>query len=562
MAMPMPPALRGATRLGVLLTLMAVGRAHGQAVPILSSNVQFPFLQGVGSVGGRMTFSIVSSSGTTQDLWSSDGTIAGTRMIATTDAGHASRPCNGLVFFLADFSDATTFQTNLWRTDGTALGTFLLTDVRPGGAAPVPGELACVSGRLLFNRSSGLWASDGTMGGTGLMKPGVNGLGVGTAEAGGLVFFFQPEFGFSELWRTDGTPSGTFKLRNLNLFESGTADRAGDQVFVRACNAISCALSVEDGTVGGSRFVATVPAPFNTPQSQYALGRLFFVACSFGPPCALWVSDGTASGTHLLMQIGGDFQTAPEGFTEAFGRVFFSANDGVNGAELWSTDGSLAGTTMFADIAPGPASSNPGGFFFWRKRLFFAADDGTSGKEVWVTDGTAAGTMRFQDVNPGAGGSFPDPFVAAGDSLMFLAATSLGSGSLFSLPSSAAPVSGSGFVPLVPCRAVDTRRVGVPLRANSTGVFRLGGACGVPGTATAVSGNLTVTGQSAPGTLRVDSVTQETPAMAPLVFGTSSRANNLVVRLVGSPDVAIRCDMPSSASGSVHVVVDINGYYE
>src|ERR1017187_9264893 len=566
MAIPTHSAVRAATRIGVLLIASAFGQVLGQATPILSTNVQGSFLEGVGTVGGRMVFSIVASFvGTTPNLWSSDGTAAGTLMIAVTDANFTSHPCNGLLFFLSDYFDATTltFVTRLWRTDGTATGTFVLSDVRAGGAAPVVGELACVNGRLLFNRSSGLWASDGTVTGTGLMKPSVSGLGYDTAEAGGLVFFFQPEFGFSELWRTDGTPGGTFKLRDLNFYESGKAVRAGDRAFVRACNVNTCALSIEDGTVAGSRFVATVPAPFNTPQAFYALERFFFVGCTTAGQCDLWASDGTAAGTHHLTKIGADFRSAPNGFTEAFGRVFFSMNDGVNGTELWSTDGSEMGTTMFADIAPGPASSSPAGFFFWRKRLFFSADDGTSGRELWVTDGSPSGTMRFQDVNPGVGSSYPDSVAAAGDSLMFWAAPSTGAGALFSLSADATPVLGSGFVTVTPCRAVDTRLVGVPVAAGSTAVFRLGGACGVPATALAVVGNVTAVSPTGDGMIRIDSVTQATPVGGPLAFRAGrTRAGNTVIRLVGSPDVAAFCDMPWDPSGFVHVVVDVSGYFE
>lgn len=548
------------------LALSTCGRALAQAVPVLTTSdpAQFPFLVGVGSVGGRMVFSIASNFGAPYNLWSSDGTVAGTQMIGTRVANLTTGPCNGLLFFLADEVPPAPYITRLWRTDGTPGGTMGLVDVRAGGAAPVEGELACANGRMLFNGPGGLWSSDGTVVGTSLMKSGVSALGWGTAEAGGLVFFFQQKFGWQELWRTDGTPEGTFKIRDLGFYESGRAARAGDRAFVRTCTVDTCALSIEDGTIGGSTFVATVPAPFNTPEQLYAIGRLFFVGCgAFPPNCDLWQSDGTPVGTYRLTKIGGDHFSAPKGFAEAFGRVYFSANDGVHGWELWSSDGTEAGTRMFVDVASGSISSNPSGLFFWRKRLFFAADDGPSGVELWATDGTPSGTGRFQDVNPGSGSSGPSATTAAGDVMMFWAAPSSGLGALFSLPEGAVPVAGSGMVPVLACRAVDTRRVGIPVSSGSIATFRLGGSCGVPATATAVVANITAVSPTGDGVLRIDSVTQATPVSSPLAFRANrTRAGNSMLRLVGSPDVAAVCEMPSDPFGSVHVVIDVSGYFE
>src|SRR6185503_16438260 len=62
----------------------------------------------------------------------------------------------------------------------------------------------------------------------------------------------------------------------------------------------------------------------------------------------------------------------------------FAADDGVHGNELWQTDGTAAGTTLLADIAPGDAASNPGGFTLSGYNLYFSADDRGHGKELWA----------------------------------------------------------------------------------------------------------------------------------------------------------------------------------
>jgi ELWxxDGT repeat protein len=70
--------------------------------------------------------------------------------------------------------------------------------------------------------------------------------------------------------------------------------------------------------------------------------------------------------------------------TNVYGQMFFAADDGVYGQELWTSDGTPAGTLLFADINPGPGSSQPGAFTVWNNRLFFPADDGVHGFELWA----------------------------------------------------------------------------------------------------------------------------------------------------------------------------------
>ncbi len=59
----------------------------------------------------------------------------------------------------------------LWRSDGTAAGTYLVADIWPGTNGSFPTDLVAVYGKVFFNANDGahgpeLWASDGTAGGT------------------------------------------------------------------------------------------------------------------------------------------------------------------------------------------------------------------------------------------------------------------------------------------------------------------------------------------------------------------------------------------------------------
>src|SRR5262249_54140621 len=139
------------------------------------------------------------------ELWKSDGTKAGTQLVKDIYAGSASSSpsnltnVNGTLFFQAN--DGTHGQ-ELWKSDGTADGTTLVKDVYPGGFfgyyggcyphSANPSNLTNVNGTFFFRANEGvhgadLWKSDGTAGGTTLVKdifPGFTG-----AYAGGLTNF-------------------------------------------------------------------------------------------------------------------------------------------------------------------------------------------------------------------------------------------------------------------------------------------------------------------------------------------------------------------------------------
>jgi len=107
------------------------------------------------------------------ELWTSDGTGPGTSLLSDVFPGPDSSPPNyfanaptGVTYFTAaDGVSAGTDERELWRTDGTAQGTRLVADLRPGlqGSDPYPGVVA---GRYLFfaadDGASGreLWAVD------------------------------------------------------------------------------------------------------------------------------------------------------------------------------------------------------------------------------------------------------------------------------------------------------------------------------------------------------------------------------------------------------------------
>jgi hypothetical protein len=124
------------------------------------------------------------------------------------------------------------------------------------------------------------------------------------------------------------------------------------------------------------------------------------------------------------------------------------------------------------------------------------------------------------------------------------------------------PVTASDFYTLTPCRVVDTRTGQAPaLAAYERRVFTAtGGACGVPASATAVSLNVTVTGAAASGHIRLAPGNGLTESSAINFLPGVNRANNGIVRL--ATDGTGGLSATNRSGGPVHLVVDVNGYFE
>jgi hypothetical protein len=118
------------------------------------------------------------------------------------------------------------------------------------------------------------------------------------------------------------------------------------------------------------------------------------------------------------------------------------------------------------------------------------------------------------------------------------------------------------FYTLTPCRLVDTRAAQAPvLAAFERRVFpAVEGTCSVPATASAVAVNVTVTGAAAAGNLRLapGNGLADTSVLNFAVGQT--RTNNAVVRLATDASGGIAAT--NRSSGPVHLIVDVNGYFE
>src|SRR5262249_11920119 len=119
-----------------------------------------------------------------------------------------------------------------------------------------------------------------------------------------------------QLWRTDGTDSGTYQVANNFL---------GNDIDTFAL------------------------------QSMAVLNGSLVFQGSSSTDFELWKADGTASGTVLVKDIMVAapflvFGSAPALMTLFNGQVYFSADDWYHGREIWRTDGTTAGTVLVKNI--------------------------------------------------------------------------------------------------------------------------------------------------------------------------------------------------------------------
>jgi ELWxxDGT repeat protein len=302
--------------------------------------------------------------------------------------------------------------------------TSLVQDIFPGPFSSIPQALTNVNGTVFFAADDGthgkeLWKSDGTSSGTVLVKdinPGGNSSMPYTpymANVNGTLFFSANDghTGF-ELWKSDGTANGTVLVKNINpnvpylpiSSNPHNLTAVGNTLFFVATDgSTGFELWKSDGSADGTVLVKDI-LPGRPGSSPHYLtnvnGTLFFVATDGTSGEELWKSDGTTDGTVLVKDINsGAASSYPRYLTNVQGTLFFTANDGVNGNELWKSDGTTDGTVLVKDISVGRFGSYPVNLTAVNDTLFFGAADGVHGRELWKSDGTADGTVLVKDIN-------------------------------------------------------------------------------------------------------------------------------------------------------------------
>ncbi|MAU85415.1 MAG: hypothetical protein CMA21_02255 [Euryarchaeota archaeon] len=331
----------------------------------------------------------------------------------------------------------------------------LVRDIHPGISSTYqPENLVTMGGILYFTADDGvhgreLWRSDGTLGGTYMIKdltpptqtivggalvdinPGTD---FGEIVAGDEKIFFSAAAGderfngIRELYVTDGTEVGTEQVSNIFW-----------------CTEV----------IGGvnSQFPEFVYSGVNSitviPASERGFDVAYFSAFICNPWWVggeePWFSDGTESGTTQITDLRSPSTSwpssqwgsalvdmvgsQPRDFKKVGNKIFFSANadqGAVNtdvGRELFVIDTSspLASVELVKDIRNGDSNSDPVHFESMGGSIYFTADDGIAGEELWKSDGTLSGTSIVSNIAENGSDSSPGEKLAIGGELFFVA---------------------------------------------------------------------------------------------------------------------------------------------
>ena len=354
------------------------------------------------------------------ELWKTDGTDAGTTLVADINPGFA----DAFPFALTVFRDelyfgATTDELGdeLWKTDGTEAGTVMVADIEPGAGSSFPTEMYVFNDELFFSASEfgdvELWKTDGTEAGTVRVSDIHPGETLPSFPEG--FFEFQNELYFiaadditpdgflaSHLYKTDGTEAGTVRVADERLTvnftdESPNVVEFNDQLYFGGIDAFGqWELYRTTGTPGESELVVDLAGNISGTVSDMAVldGELYFAANDESGR-QLWRTNGelgaanvserlTSVEFEIVSTIGGVMQTDNIGAfpTELFehnGEIFFNAHDGET-YQVWRTSGGEIETvTDFVDNATSAFTSN---FFEFDDRIFFRGS-GDEGLELW-----------------------------------------------------------------------------------------------------------------------------------------------------------------------------------
>ncbi len=236
----------------------------------------------------------------------------------------------------------------------------------------------------------------------------------------------------TELWRSDGTPAGTYLLNDIRVGGRSSSIASltvvGDKVFFSAFDLINGQeLWSTDGTTAGTKLVRDIAfsggssSPFNLVNVN---GVLYFSATGTTGGNELWKSDGTSSGTTIVRDINPSGSSSPSQLTNVNGLLYFTATDGVTGTELWLSDGTSSGTRLVREINIGATSTTFGNFRAVGSTLFFTAAESSTGTELWRSDGTSEGTFLTADITAGTASSTFNNLLATGNLLFFVTSTS------------------------------------------------------------------------------------------------------------------------------------------
>jgi ELWxxDGT repeat protein len=341
-------------------------------------------------------------------LW--EATATGATLIRSFNAIGSLYADGGTLFFAAD--DGTS-GSQLWTyAGGTAT---MITDINPAGGGIDPGQFASLNGELYFAATTPaygteLWKSDGTASGTMLaddINPGTgssnpSGLvaGVSSATGSGLpVVTYQGQyFGYGG---TDGTVAGTVPISGntrpdtvtYSFTETTLTIAHGSANFDITVKLPGAAPANGEGALVYSTTGAFFDTSYGNPTTYTGSVNLYYIGDTVLTPVLL--ATLTPSVAQDIYNV---FDRVTAGGQEYFLLTEQDGNYTTQDTQLWTSDGTAAGTKEVGDLGvaadPGknayPVTSTAiAGGFGWAELL----SNASGAVSLWTATGTAGVTQ-------------------------------------------------------------------------------------------------------------------------------------------------------------------------
>ena len=303
------------------------------------------------------------------ELWITDGTTGGTQRLKDINPGTATSFGSPFPVFQGfDFQGKAYFLANdgtngpqLWTSDGTEAGTQQFATINPAGAT---GAITMLwsrnADRFVVSSNTGLVGSDGTTAGTSLIHPAqyamahIPGLTY-HVDANGWMYFSALEGGDWKLYRTQGSAASTELVLEGDVPNQGfpymtelngmlyvlVTDGDQNMALIRIDPVAQSHELVKTFTsTQGINGITNFYGFRNDGQHFYFMGRADEHARQY------WKSDGSAAGTVMLHEfmpttINGGPDAVDGNMIMFSGHFVFSANDAGVGFELWAAEGSV-----------------------------------------------------------------------------------------------------------------------------------------------------------------------------------------------------------------------------
>ena len=370
------------------------------------------------------------------ELWSSDGTATGTRLEKDCNPGQANGVSSvavsgGRLFLIADDGR---HGPELWAGGAGGSAPAMIADYYPGSTGAAGSRFVAAGGLLYFRSYGGLWRSDGTLRGTGLIFSDLaNTAGYWSLmpldDLAGRLFFVASTTDGRGPWISDGSPAGTVAVtvgssptwKQPGAYPRHLAPMAAGVAFIADHEQGSLWFS---GYELGSATALSSGGLWSTPSLLSPLGQtLYFSLGEYG----LWKTD-LAVRSPERVYVGAQWGSGISAIRVIGERVFF-ADDLGQGRNLYVTDGTAAGTVLVRDLCPGGCNPDPGWLTpFGQRMAFTAIRFGAADGALWVTDGTAKGTVELAALGADFYTSSTDFGVVAGAQRFYATLTRSASG--------------------------------------------------------------------------------------------------------------------------------------